>query len=390
MSDEAGNRVLGDAGVNCEGFDFGGGNQAEKVARETQENGSEGESEWAVVKEPVTPNTLIETALAQFGSLSLLANVAGPSTPDFIEDLSKIAKSLVTQKLPAYIALLPTSVPQDPKDAEAAFLSVSADAASFHASRTSQGSNPQATAKAEADLAVAVFTFSIAGCMYESGMLDTATYSTHVTNAFQSLERTASSYPESAHVQIFSAFADALIDFADNVVEMEKKREEADAPKYRWIALETAQAQLTQATNKLSATDASPGSPSKAKLYYTRANVDLLRWRLTQLPSASKALKQSEAVLLKNAGMYYRGAAGLAKQESSVELWKDAEFRGNIARALEEGKNGNLSATSHDYFSGVQGGHFEEGIDEMIEEGLVGDEVKMGLQQYWAPLRTVS
>ncbi|KIW08784.1 uncharacterized protein PV09_00719 [Verruconis gallopava] len=331
--------------------------------------------EWATVKEPVTPNTLVETALAQLGSLSSLATISAPTSSSLLANLTEIAGPIVTQRLPGYLALLPTSVAKDPNEPDAPpFLSVSSSSSTFHAREKSDDNNPQASARAAADLAIAVFTVAIAGAEYRSKLCDIVQYYERVTQAFAPLLMNAGlgTYPENSHVPIHSAYADALVEFAEYAAKMEDQDPSPDALARRWTALETAQAQLTEATNKLP--DVLPAEsplPTKAEIYFTRANVELMRRRLSQAPSASSAIKANEKILLKNAGVYYRGTAALAKRDGNAELEKDASERNKIIQALEQGLVKDSVTAIKEYFEAQDSSDIAAIADEMAEDDLL-------------------
>ena len=335
--------------------------------------------EWATVKEPVTPNTLLETALAQLGSLSSLATISAPTSSSLLANLSEIASPIVTQKLPSYIALLPTSITIDPDEAKSTpFLSISASTSTFHANQAAQVLNPQAAARAEADLAVAVFTAAIASAEFSSRLSETSQYYSRIQQAFAPLSQNAagSVYPESSHVPILSAYADALIEFAETLAEMSNSLSQAGQDEgltARWNALETAQAQLTTATNKIGNTPSAEGSPTKAQLYLTRGNVELLRRQLALNSGASSTLKSNAKVLLKNAGVYYRGAAALAKQDGDMEVEKDGRLRNMVLQGLEGEVVKEVAEALKEWVEREGGGKDAvEAVNEMIEEGLLG------------------
>lgn len=347
--------------------------ESTNVPEQNASDSTEAPEEWATVKEPVTPSTLIETALAQLGSLSSLATIASPTTSSLLANIQEIAAP-VAQKLPKYISLLPTSVVADADDAKATpFLSVSASASTFHATRTDAPTNPQASAKAETDLAIAVFTNAIAAAEYGSRLLETHQYYSRIQEAFAPISHNAGLglYPDSSHVPILSAYADALIEFAENVAEYGGN--DGNSLGARWTALETAQTQLTQATNKV-VNESVDGAPSKAQLYLTRANVELMRRRLAVSPTAASSLKSNAKVLLKNAGVYYRGAAALSKQDGNGELESDATIRNEVIKALEQGVVKDDSDVVRAWALKAGGDNAVAIVDEMIEEGLLGQE----------------
>jgi hypothetical protein len=347
-------------------------------AMETEQVGSsnaaeESPEEWATVKEPVTPDTLVETALALLGSLSSLATIAAPTASSFLANITEIAQPVVTQKLPSYIALLPTSVAAEEVKASP-FLLVSASSSTFHATQSTAPVNPQANAKAEADLAVAVFTIAIAGAEYESRLSEPMQYLQRIIEAFKPMAYIANAsnpYAESSHVPAYSAMADAYMEFAETVVRLDPTEQNIG---HAFQALGTAQARLTEATNRLSNDPHLanyPGTPSKASLYLTRGNVELLRRRLSQHPSAAKGMFATALTLLKNAGVYYRGAVALAKQSGEVEVEKTATFRNLVVKGWEEGGVKEDAVAVRAMFTAEDVGRL---VEEMIEDGLIGEE----------------
>ena len=218
---------------------------------------------------------------------------------------------------------------------------------------------------------MAVFTAAIAGSEYQSSLMAVDSYHSRIQEIFNALSENQSlgEYPPSTRTPILAAYADALVEFAENVADMESKDPTPLSMSQRWTALESAQSRLTQLTNMLSSGGGSAG-PSKAQIYYQRGNVEMLRWGLARIPSASPAVKKGESVLLKNAGVYYRGAAGLAKQDGNAELELDAQIRADVVRAIEGSQHGGLT------FSTKVEGDVHAKVDEMVEEGLIGNDLR--------------
>jgi hypothetical protein len=152
-----------------------------------------------------------------------------------------------------------------------------------------------------------------------------------------------------------------------------------------WSALTLADSLLASALKTLS----SPGpahnaaavdAPSKSSIYLLRGDVELQRRRLALQPSASRSVADSVDVLLKNAGVYYRGAAALALREQSQQsaaAASEAQFKTTMVRFLEEraAGSGGSDARPRD-FDGIDMRVYRERVEELIEEGLVEDEVK--------------
>ncbi|KAE9969347.1 hypothetical protein EG328_006937 [Venturia inaequalis] len=285
----------------------------------------EGE-QWAVVLESITPDTLIETALAQLGSLSSLATVAAPTSSTLLANLSEIATPIVTQKLPSYIALLPTSIPKDALgNTSTPFLAVSTSSSTFHPDTPAHATNPQSEAKTEADLAVAIFKCALSSAEHKSNLTSTETHTSRINEAFSALLETTNkeeATPIHSSIQIHSAHADILIDLADTLAEKDASQSDPDpaTAQTRWTCLTQAQNLLTKVTTLLSSLGTTtPDLPSRAQIYLQRGDIELLRSNLAHLPSATSSISASLPTLLKNAGVYYRGAAGLAGKDGDGE-----------------------------------------------------------------------
>jgi hypothetical protein len=357
-------------------------NEVEQSQLQSKKAGSESGEQWAVVLEPITPDTLIETALAQLGSLSSLATVAAPTSSSLLANLSEIATPIVTQKLPSYISLLPTSVPEDALGNKSTpFLVVSASSSTFHPDQPQRPLNPQAEAKAEADLAVAVFKTALAGAEYQSKLASTEAYSNCTKEAFTRLVEATNSddYPLAASIQILCAYEDALVEFADAIVGMDPAYSHPDSATHCWTALALAQDLLIKVTTKLS-TEASAASefdlPGKAQIYLQRGDIELLRSGLARLPSATASIANSLPTLLKNAGVYYRGAAGLAQQDGNEEIQNEAVVKAGVVKVAEGAWGGGVMLGVNDLFQGMNAETVQETVNTMVEERLIDEAIR--------------
>ncbi|KAE9990238.1 hypothetical protein EG327_001665 [Venturia inaequalis] len=284
-------------------------NGKEQAPSSTKNNESKEGEQWAVVLESITPDTLIETALAQLGSLSSLATVAAPTSSTLLANLSEIATPIVTQKLPSYIALLPTSIPKDALgNTSTPFLAVSTSSSTFHPDTPAHATNPQSEAKTEADLAVAIFKCALSSAEHKSNLTSTETHTSRINEAFSALLETANNNETPIHssIQIHSANADILVDLADTLAEKEASHSDPDpaTAQTRWTCLTQAQDLLTKVTTLLSSLGTTtPDLPSRAQIYLQRGDIELLRSNLAHLPSATSSISASLPTLLKNAGV---------------------------------------------------------------------------------------
>lgn len=340
----------------------------------------EGE-QWAVVLESITPDTLIETAIAQLGSLSSLATVAAPTNSSLLANLSEIATPIVTQKLPSYIALLPTSIPEDALGNKTTpFLVVSNTSSTFHPDAPTIPTNPQAEAKTEAELAVAVFKCALSSAEYKSNLTTTETHTSHITEAFSPLLETTTPSKEKlpSTIQILSAYADTLLDLADAIKETDPSLSKPDSAPTRWTSLSRAQDLLTKVSSLLSSRVTSSSTdielPSRAQIYLQRGDIELLRSGLARLPSATVSISTSLPTLLKNAGVYYRGARGLAGQDGNGELRDEAEVKAGVVKIAEGIWGGGIPVGGiNEGFEGLDGDVVREIVEGMVEEGLIDE-----------------
>lgn len=359
-------------------------NETKQASPLTKKTGTEEGEQWAVVLESITPDTLIETALAQLGSLSSLATVAAPTSSSLLANLSEIATPIVTQKLPGYISLLPTSVSEDALGNKSTpFLVVSNSSSTFHADAPTHPTNPQAEAKTEADLAVAVFKSALSSAEYKSKLASTETYASRIKGAFSSLVETtnAETTPLPSSIQILSAYADALIDLTDAITDLDPSLSQSDSATTRWTSLTQAQDLLTRATTLLSSPGATSSTdfdlPGRAQIYLQRGDIELLRSGLARLPSATSSISSSLPTLLKNAGVYYRGARGLAGQDGNEELKDEAGVKAGVVKVVEGVWGGGVMLGGmKEIFQGIEEEVVGETVDEMVEEGLVDESVR--------------
>ncbi|KAF2501767.1 hypothetical protein BU16DRAFT_569671 [Lophium mytilinum] len=317
-------------------------------AMETSSTSSELPGDWATVLEPVTPSDLLETAVAHLNSLSTLVSLSVPADASTLDRLSDIATPLITIKIPQYISLLPAPS-LEPQNPTGPSLSLSI------APVTS--SDPQTPIQDDALLAAATFRAALLESTYRSGLLPFATYSTHLSTAFAPLIPPSTTALTLSTVNTLSAYADALIAFASALMETPTSEPDAERVNAQATALSRAQTSLGRLTAPASVEMLQPARV--AEIFLVRGDVDLARLRIASEASA-------KGVLVKNAGVFYRGAKAWAVR-ASVET-KVAEVKAAFAEALkaeiEENESGVVSLDE-------RVGEVDEVLRGMVEEGLV-------------------
>ncbi|KAL2810219.1 hypothetical protein BJX63DRAFT_402737 [Aspergillus granulosus] len=259
--------------------------------QETPDAGGPKESaeqeQWAAVVEPVTKDTLVDTAVAQLDALATLCNLLTYDPGVGLNWVEEYSTELLQEKITAYV----------------------------------QGSNRQY----EAALARARFNAALNEVLYRSGRTDIETYYGAVLSSFGP-DLDISSDPEG-----LCSKADALVSFNTATTEQPPDNDPetfAKAIGLRWQALSTAVDALTKAS-KL------PDAENLPKIHLARGDVEMSRWRLGFTPWEYAMAQQNGAVLLRNAQTYYRGAAALARRDGGADEERDGTCKEAIAAAIE-------------------------------------------------------
>lgn len=236
------------------------------------------EEQWASIVEPTTPDTLLDTILALLETLTVLATKLDPRGLAALEEY--ISTLLV--KLPTYLAPSPTRAP-------------------------------------EVALTRANLLSALAEAGFRAGTIDAATYERAITDAFRDLDLAADPKGLTDKADALLAFAAAL---RTQLIEDGQQQQQIVA---RWGA-------LTQAGSSLGAAAKVPGAMNLARIHLARGDAELLRFRVkdgTGYPGNVDA-----GVLVKNAGVFYRGAARQALVDGEDGIGREGRFKGALAAAV--------------------------------------------------------
>lgn len=243
--------------------------------------------QWAAVVEPVTKDTLVDTAVAQLEALTTLCNLLTFNPGDGLAWVEEYSSELIQNKMPAYV----------------------------------EGSGRQY----EATLARAKLICALTEVIYRSGRVEIETYHRKITHAFGS-ELDLSADPEG-----LCSKADALTSFNTAVADLPPSHDPEAYRKslvLRWKSLSTALDALT-AASKL------PDADNIPKIHLARGDVEMNRWRLGTVPWEYAMAQQNASLLLRNAQTYYRGAAALARRDGAAEETRDGTCKEAFAAGLE-------------------------------------------------------
>ncbi|BCS27530.1 uncharacterized protein APUU_60578S [Aspergillus puulaauensis] len=274
------------------------------------------QEQWAAVVEPVTKDTLVDTAIAQLDALATLCNLLTYDPGVGLNWVEEYSTDLLQEKISAYV----------------------------------EGS----TRHYEAELARARFNAALNEVLYRSGRTDVETYAA-VVNPF------APNLDISADPGAQCAKADALVSFNTATAEQPPYHDPEAFKKslgLRWQALSAAVDALTKAS-KL------PDAENLPKIHLARGDTEMSRWRLGFPPWEHGMAQQYGPTLLRNAQTYYRGAAALARREGSGDEERDGTCKEAIAAAIE-GQTEKLAQ-----LKGTAPKELLVVAEDMVEEGWV-------------------
>lgn len=262
--------------------------QVEEKPGETSESTpSDPQEQWAAVVEPVTKETLVDTAVAQLETLTTLCNLLTYDPGVGVTWVEEYSFELVQKRLPAYV----------------------------------EGSDRQY----EASLARAKFVCALSEVVYRSGRIDVETYHREIMQAYGT-DLNISADPDG-----LCSKADALISLNSALADFPPSNDPQAFSKalvLRWQSLSVALEALT-AASKL------PDAENLPKIHIARGDTEMNRWRLGTAPWEYAMAQKNGALLLRNAQTYYRGAAALAKRDGAAEEARDGTCKEAFAAAFD-------------------------------------------------------
>ncbi|GLA06095.1 hypothetical protein AnigIFM60653_006618 [Aspergillus niger] len=246
---------------------------------------SDQQEQWAAIVEPVTKDTLVDTAVAQLEAITSLCNLLTFNPEVGVTWVEEYSSEQLQKRISAYV----------------------------------EGSNRHY----EANLARAKFACSLNEVLYRSGRTEVGTYSEEVSRAFGP-DLDLSNDPDG-----LCSKADALTSFNTALTDLPPYEPEAfmKALSLRWQSLSAALDVLSKAS-KL------PNAENLPKIHLARGDVEMGRWRLGLAPWDYNMARDNAATLLRNAQTYYRGAAALAKRDGAADEERDGTCKEAIAAAL--------------------------------------------------------
>ncbi|KAK4936177.1 hypothetical protein LTR10_022878 [Elasticomyces elasticus] len=281
------------------------------------------EEQWFSVVEPVTKETLIDTILAQLGTLttlcSILSSTATSAPITSLVWVEEFSSKLIRTKLPVLV-----------QDAE---------------SETVQ----------EVALAKATFISTLLEAGYRTGSIDAPTYKKERDEAFKE-----SGLNLEKNFAALLANANSLVSYNAALADRDSMIAESQAPQ-RWNALSAAIANMASAS-KISG----PVPDDVAETHFMRGNCSLLQVKLGHPPVSYQPAITNAAQLLKNADTFYRNASKLYQDEEQKAI---SQLRGTVSRALLAGTDLETALTQANL--GQSSEWIRSQVQDMLEDGLI-------------------
>lgn len=291
------------------------------------------EERWASVLEPVTKDSLLDTAVAQLETLTTacaLMNSQGVSGLAWIEEYSR---NLLQGEIAAY----------------------------------TDGTNRNH----EVALARANFVAAYSDASFRAGQLDLPTYERDLAAAFSQV------LDLSTNPQGLCDRADALVALNASIVASTDYT--ASTPAKELSQIKTLRwTQLTKALHDLAAAAKLPTADNLPRIHMRRGDCELLRLRLSEQPAPHATASANRITLLKNAKVHYQSAAKLATVTGSPDEEREASARAAVLDGLSF-NDANVMEPAPEHF--LTNAHLVEVVEEMIEDGLLPSEILAGLSE---------
>lgn len=291
--------------------------EKDEEMREPSDAPAEPQEQWAAIIEPVTKNTLVDTAVAQLDALTNLCNLLTFNPGFGLAWVEEYSTDLFRAKIAAYV----------------------------------EGSDR----RYEASLAHAKFICALSEVLYRSGRIEVETYHRELVRAFGT-DLDLSRDPEGLCNK-----AEAFVSFNTSLADLPPAHDPEALSKsivLRWQSLSTALDALT-AASKL------PDAENLPKIHLARGDAEMSRWRLGTEPWNYPVAHENASTLLRNAQTYYRGAAALAKRDGAAEEQRDGTCKEAIAAALAGEK------TKLDQLRTAEPKELMLVAEDMVDDGLV-------------------
>lgn len=279
---------------------------------------------WASINEPVTKDTLVDSAVVQLETLTIFCGLTSPHHDRFLPWIEEYSNAILQTKLPVHI----------------------------------EGTNRQS----EVAVARANFTSAYSDASFRCGRINLLTYQKEIDLAWpQDID-------VSGDPQALCDMADTAITFNVSVTQymlsdnINEEQHRAEIKRLQWKY-------LSRALESLTAASKIPGVLNLPRIHLRRGDCELFRRRLGDEPAAYDVAVKSAQTLMKNAEVFYRGAASLAINEGTSEEMKEASVKQAVVMAILGNGERLLELLVNDRPA------VEDCIQEMREENMLSCDV---------------
>ena len=242
------------------------------------------EEVWASIEEPVTDDSLIDTLMAQLGTLTTIMSVARSSiSAAWIEEY--------------YYEMLRSRIELFSKGSERL---------------------------EEINLVKAKFWTALADAKFRHQNIGILTYEHELNTAFDRI------FDLRPNLQGLIDRADARITFCNSILEGNRNisgPEVLQLSNIRWR-------HVTKALEDLTAASKLPQADNLARIHLRRGDCELMRYGLGQGPHPHELAAKSTPTLISNAEVYYRGAAKLGINTGATEEEREASVKEAVVAKL--------------------------------------------------------
>lgn len=237
------------------------------------------EEVWASIEEPVTNDSIIDTVLAQLGTLTTVCTLLGAHGDDSIRWIEEYYRGTLQERI---------------------------DLLSNNSERLE-----------EILLTKAKFMVAFADASFHGGAIDLMTYEREINAAFPQ------DFALGHNEQGLCDRAEARMTFNTSIIASKQANANISAADYsrhhsiRWVHITKALDDLTTAT-KL------PQPGNLPRMHLRRGDCELMRYGLSREEFPHELAAKSAPTLMNNAEVYYRGAAKLAQSLGAAEEEREA------------------------------------------------------------------
>jgi len=276
---------------------------------------------WASIEEPITKDTLIDTAIAQVDTLTAICSLGSITNQNDLALMEVYYRNTLQSKIITY--------------------------------------TDSSSRQHEAALAKVRFISAISDAAFRSGRLDIPTYERELATAFSHQGLDLSNDPQGLCDE-----ADAYLAFsASTQLSLQQAQ-----PNVTGQMAVICWKHITKALDSLTAASKLPDAQNLTRIHLRRGDCELLRLRLGESPLNYNLAMKSATTLVKIAVVYFRGAATLATSGDAAEDRSEAEVKEAVAAALggDAGKLSLLIKSQKPFVDPI--------LEDMRDEGLLGEE----------------